>query len=826
MYLLLMSLMANAAPPTRLATSVDLSTGSVARLSLSSDRNILMGVRNDEAFVYDLESWTLHNLPDADCSAASAAARTLDDGTYALFVGCDDATVSLWDYDGQSPTIRTTTGSDTGAETTSSFFNLSDASISREASVDGLFLLESDGSLLAVACDSEKGNFATALDPLTGVSLVTAPTALLTGNCSDAVAVNDTTAAVHRGSGEISQLSLNNGLLSVTELASAFGTPIGIRPSGRDLSVYGNTYYIPDVDTDTLYGLGGTGVWAPILSVESPGAAAFDDAEGWTLIGRPNGVSVFDALTGALEQASDRNIVMDEPYDIVTDDQGYAFVGTTSGTLGVLTANPWVNSASLEPSSGQDGTTVVVSYDSDTTGALSVRVGGTRAGNDGTEVYAGTVDQTGFEQQVSFDIGDAFVEGVNDLFVVVTDEAGRRGTRRVQFELANPPDGVVLAEADVGFGDGRILVDLGGLATTDVASFEVYFSDAPFSGADYETGGPEYTEEVGDESVSSPMNVSNEPDIFGELTVGIEPVINGKTYYVGVRTVDATGLESVMSNVVEVIPRATFLAAGAADEQGGPPDACSGCSGVSTPGSWLGLSLLAMLGIRRKRVGTLGLAFIAAPLLWSNPAMADDPTGRFQPDLTPAWGNVEVSYGKLAFDDATLDQVYDLNGNVIRLQGGPQFFRIAEVDFGVGFLWKKGFAVDASDVSSADAGRMVWVPLNLDFTLRLHLMDEQPIVPFGSVGGDYIFWRETALAADGTPNPLQRTIGSKAGWHWAAGGQILLDLLAPGRASRLEASSGINDTWLTVSYRRQYVGSDTGLDFGGWELSGGLKIDF
>ncbi len=120
---------------------------------------------------------------------------------------------------------------------------------------------------------------------------------------------------------------------------------------------------------------------------------------------------------------------------------------------------------------------------------------------------------------------------------------------------------------------------------------------------------------------------------------------------------------------------------------------------------------------------------------------------------------------------------------------------------------------------------MIWLPLSADITGRLHLFDEQPIVPFARFGVDYVFWRESKLDTD--LSALSKTNGAKAGTHWGVGGNLLLDLFAPNRASKLESQSGINDTWLTVEYRSQTIGAQsTGLQLSGWSLTAGIKVDY
>jgi hypothetical protein len=93
------------------------------------------------------------------------------------------------------------------------------------------------------------------------------------------------------------------------------------------------------------------------------------------------------------------------------------------------------------------------------------------------------------------------------------------------------------------------------------------------------------------------------------------------------------------------------------------------------------------------------------------------------------------------------------------------------------------------------------------------------IVPFVGVGYDYWLWQESWTGG----NKVQ---GGKKGTHTTMGAHLLLDLFQPARASRLQASSGITDTYITVEYRQQLVGEDDGgLTFSGDLISVGLKLD-
>ena len=105
-------------------------------------------------------------------------------------------------------------------------------------------------------------------------------------------------------------------------------------------------------------------------------------------------------------------------------------------------------------------------------------------------------------------------------------------------------------------------------------------------------------------------------------------------------------------------------------------------------------------------------------------------------------------------------------------------------------------------------------------------------MPFFRYGFDYVLYSEVTDDGSGGKDKLQ---GAKIGHHMAGGVNILLDVFSQKRASLLEATSGINDTYLTIEVRRQNVDQRRypasapvkyGLDFSASMLTLGLKLDY
>ena len=224
-----------------------------------------------------------------------------------------------------------------------------------------------------------------------------------------------------------------------------------------------------------------------------------------------------------------------------------------------------------------------------------------------------------------------------------------------------------------------------------------------------------------------------------------------------------------------------------------------------------------------------------AALLVPAAAMAADGKG-LEKDLTKQSGDFELRYGGMSLADPILQDVYrEAQSNILQVEFGPQFFRVFEADVGVGFLQELSHKVDTNGVSSGERTMLTWWPaLMLDGTARLHIIDEQLIVPYVRGGFDWVIWSEKS---DNTAGGKDVVRGNKFGNHFGVGASLLLDLFQRNRASLLEAQTGINDTYLTFEWRRQRIDQRDmpwspgpnkieGLDFSGTMFTVGLKLDY
>jgi hypothetical protein len=641
------------------------------------------------------------------------------------------------------------------------------------------------------------------------------------------------------------------------------GTIVPVTIAGAVQSGPLNTLMLDPVDIAAspggIYGLTANGIfsasltqpWSNVLLgyIESPGAVVGSPSEtdAWFLYSNGTDAQVFGSNppTGEAEATFTLSAAL---RDLVAVPDGYVFGAGGSG-VAVLTANPWVVGLESTVTSGTAGTVVPLSFGCDADVRWELVVGGDRSGYGGTVVDSGQAE-VGEVVEVTTTIDGGWDEGDNLVFVRVTDSAGRDGYDAVHVSVDNPPSTVDFSDADVSFADGGLTVTIPGVDDADVDHYLVYITTTPFVPEDFATGGPAY--EGPDAGVVSPLEVYEGVAPGVDVGVSIDGLTNGETYYLAVRVVDAGGAVGAMSDVAVGMPEMTFSSVELSGEEGGT-------MGCSTTGGAFGLiaTLAAAALVRRHRIWPV------AGLLASGAAYAGDGPQR---DDSKSYGSFELRYGALQFDDHLADgtscadlstptgtcalrAVYGTGGaNVLTvgfggdllamLQGDPdKRYRptsVLQADVQLGFLQKLAYTTSATGESSGERTMITTWPLGAGLKVRAHIWDEQIFVPYLRAGADVVPWSEKWDNASGGKDVLR---GTKYGANLAVGGQILLDGLARSRASLLEAQTGVNDTYLTVEYRRNdtcvpwkcgaTAGQDAeGLAFSGSQLTFGLALGF
>ena len=112
------------------------------------------------------------------------------------------------------------------------------------------------------------------------------------------------------------------------------------------------------------------------------------------------------------------------------------------------------------------------------------------------------------------------------------------------------------------------------------------------------------------------------------------------------------------------------------------------------------------------------------------------------------------------------------------------------------------------------------MPLNVSVNLRGDFFKHQVLVPAVGASIEAWPWKQEPYGSQ------ERFGGMKTGWSWNAGLQILLDRVDKKSASALRVRTGIDDTYLTLSYRDQTIGdASEGLVYSGQIIGLGLKLD-
>ncbi|MBL8616703.1 MAG: hypothetical protein JNM72_13915 [Deltaproteobacteria bacterium] len=491
---------------------------------------------------------------------------------------------------------------------------------------------------------------------------------------------------------------------------------------------------------------------------------------------------------------------------------GYLVLGTSAGAVRVKSDRPWVEVGTAAPAAGVSGTEVELSFVAEVAVDWELRVGGDTLSG-GSLLGSGSA-AAGETVTSSFVLDDRFDEGVNLVRALVTDRDGLVGRGGAYVQKDDPPGQVSLSQNSVRVDHETLRLVFDALPDADIESYAVFLSDESFTAADY----------AGCEPGTSASPCGPSARVDGEkgvrivpaessqdrVTVSILGLTNGKEYHMAVRAYDASGQEGPMSKVVNGVPAAGKGPAELSGEDGG-------LCGTSAPATALGALAALGLGLGRRRRQVLGAAaglvlLAGAPVdAWAQAQSKAETTG-----------HIQVSYGNVELEDTAITGVYGTSGNgVTMLEWGPQIIKQVELTGGLGWFRENGKGL-LDDETRTD-GKIVFraIPLTLNAKVRLDFFKDQILVPFGAAGLDAWSFKQDPYKGD------QVLTGWKYGWHWNAGGQLLLDKLDPRTASRFQAVSGVDNTFLVVEFRKQDIGSgDEGLYFTGQSLNFGLQFDY
>lgn len=767
------------AAPERLAATFEVGTD-VTDITATADARYAAWVDGGGGMLTVLDLGSFDPITLSVCEGARGLAALGDSASgWAFLVGCGDGKVARVDVD-------------TGGE-------VKLAAVTYPVGSGPVLAVETDGETLWAIVEEGGGAIAAAVTLADGASVEGFGQSLSNATVEDTVLTSDSVVVVH-GADEVSKVSRTAG--TVVTPTSTLGRQLVDGYPYTD----GNAVYLAD-EGGGLVRFESDNDYVPLtIDADTVTAVGLEPVEGWMVLGAGDDALVYDFDGGTLTAAGTIEGAANLTELVAVE--GYALGITSDGTALVLTDRPWVTVDTVDPSAATDGDTVTVTFSTDVAGRYYVYAGGT-VDDLGPLVASGDVDAD-TPTTASFEVGEgSFEEGVNRVWVFV-ESGGLTGRGAGSLSVDNPPEKVAFGPGNLGFGNGALTVSFDGLTAADIVGYIVYIDVKPFSAADFPTGGPAFT---GDDPIDVPILLVATPG--GKVTKTIQPLTNGLTYYVAVRAYDAGGLEGPMSDVQSETPEQTYSATELAGEEGGYFPGC----GVTRPGAAGGVGLaLALAALLRRRGAALAVVGAVGVGLVPTEARADDDEG-------PRTMNVQLRYGPATVAEPYIQQVFGDDSEILWLEYGYAS-RFVDANVGLGFWQELGFRQTAEGRVSDEHDMFTMFPLALTVTGRLDFFDEQPIVPFGRIGLDYWMWRENWYVADSSTMESERT-GGKYGWHYGGGLLVLLDVLDRRAASRLEATTGINDTYLVAEYRQtNLVHGDDQVNLSTSELTFGLKFDF
>ena len=144
----------------------------------------------------------------------------------------------------------------------------------------------------------------------------------------------------------------------------------------------------------------------------------------------------------------------------------------------------------------------------------------------------------------------------------------------------------------------------------------------------------------------------------------------------------------------------------------------------------------------------------------------------------------------------------------------------------IGFSWASGNGLFAPGSDAAEKGyepkerySLFVMPIGVGLVYRLQYWKNQMFTPFAIGGGSYFGLLE--VRDDGNSFGISATPAI----YFGGGVQFLLDSLSRKAINTLDREFGINHIYI-IAEARQYIGLSQNLNFSGFVISGGVRVDF
>jgi hypothetical protein len=455
-------------------------------------------------------------------------------------------------------------------------------------------------------------------------------------------------------------------------------------------------------------------------------------------------------------------------------------------------------------------------------------------------------------QEITGDTASATCEGrtdIHDVTLVFDSLRPRTGTGtgneedenidfdqvRFEFRTTRPS-----APTGVSARGGESTLHVSWNTVTNARSYDVFYSTSPL--------------EVGTRPEDMTASFRN---ATGSSTMLDEGIQRDLTYYVAIATLDEQNNQSLLSEVVTVTTQQVtdfyeyYRQLGGAD---------TGCASVpARPGGVGGPVVFGLLwlcwraarrraggsrgeGARAPRVGVALLAlaailFAAAPEVVAEEELQSPITGEFELKLGDYHPQIDTEFS----GPGPWETMFG-SGGALYVEGEYSHYLWREygavaIGFGVGYLTKSGPGFNADGSESVDETTFQMVPLRLSLVYRFDKPARSwsiPLVPYVKLGlSAYIWWIRSAAGIATYRDPVTGQLDEGRdvtfGWHFAAGLQFLLDVLAPSMSRTFDASAGVNNTYLFAEFLYADVddfGSDTSIRLGDSTFLFGLAFEF
>ncbi|MFH1358054.1 MAG: hypothetical protein ABII18_13090 [bacterium] len=820
----------------------------------------------------DLDTWASHaTQPDAFTASVSDVAL-LPDGT-TLIVGLSDgdiATLELDDEDSFENTDETTSSDDDEDEEdtedhdsrqTNLSENMTSAGISfmvADPDDDIIYMINSSGYFMQYNFSTkvfsefaiEDSSTATTNDDGSTTAGAYTPTDMVYAEASNGDKILISTAT-----GNIISISPTEAAYTITTLSSTATAYTTANPTFNDMALTPDHDYAFIVDSDNNLVWVFSLISSSFVDQQSSGTsldpiemADNDDNTGFThiailedgnndvlaYVSGETGLTVIDANNP--DDASSTTKVIDVettetdedpiilsgtpgPLATTSSDTQYLLSANGDATISVLTENPWISitSISTEELVTETASTFTLTFQADIAGSYTIKANSNPLGTTGTALITATTftdidtDITTAEIDVSNFDRTAFVEGINKIFVHVTDDEGRLGHTAIELTIDRPPEAVTIT--GVNFGNQKVFVTFTPSSDDDIAKYLLYAEEAENQTDPTCPGALTFTTN-GTAKKINPANCS-EDSCVGEIT----SLTNDTIYCIAALAEDNAEQQSPLSGFsTPIAPEQTVGPAGFLGE--------TSCSlGTKTQGNnfsllvLLFLPLLSFFVVRRALCVVRSKHFIiffsllTISLAWAQGVQAQEKTPQ-------NWTLEPKIYTWFPTDSAMRDFV----GLFPHAGGEVEFGYLLKNRFNFtvtgGFSYEGGNAIGLrSGGASGDSYALYLFPVRFDFIFRFDFKSDQLFLPYLRAGGDLVFFHER-----GTGNNITNY---KFGFHGGAGIGVLLDRIEQ-LGHNLETVIGVNDIYFTFEVRYAYLNSfsTTGLDLSGFYPYMGVLFEF